>query len=93
MKRHLMLAAAFVLAARSLNADTLGSNEGSINERGDVGASLDGVGATWDDASRRGIVITAKATFPDRMMIAFYRTLGLKRPGNAFTGLAAEGPI
>lgn len=58
---------------------------------GEVGPSLDGVGARWDEAALRGIIVDAKNAFPDTMMPAFYRTSGFVRPGNAFTGRAAEG--
>lgn len=60
---------------------------------GEVGPSLDGVGARWDAASLRGIIVDAKAVFPDTMMPAFYRVQGFTRPGNAFTGRAAEGEL
>jgi sulfur-oxidizing protein SoxX len=60
---------------------------------GEVGPSLDGVGARWDEAALRGIIVNAKAAFPDTVMPSFYRTSGFTRPGNAFTGRAAEGPI
>ena len=60
---------------------------------GEVGPSLDGVGARWEEADLRGIVANAKMTFPDSIMPAFYRVDGFNRPGNAFTGKAAEGPL
>ncbi len=60
---------------------------------GETGPSLDGVGARWDEAALRGIIVDAKQVFPDTMMPAFYRTSGFVRPGNAFTGRAAEGPL
>jgi len=132
-----MLAAALLVAAQSLSADTIAPGDVETNEYGDVaqsltgvpgnvdrgrevmftrglgnciachqvtaleehafhgevGPSLDGVGARWDEAALRGIVINAKAAFPDTMMPAFYRTSGFTRPGNAFTGRAAEGPL
>jgi sulfur-oxidizing protein SoxX len=37
--------------------------------------------------------VNAKAVFPETMMPSFYRTPGFIRPGNAFTGRAAEGPL
>jgi hypothetical protein len=58
---------------------------------GEVGPSLDGVGARWDEAALRGIIVNAKAAFPDTVMPSFYRVSGFTRPGNAFTGRAAEG--
>jgi sulfur-oxidizing protein SoxX len=60
---------------------------------GEVGPSLDGVGARWDEAALRGIVANAKMAFPDSIMPSFYRVSGFTRPGNAFTGRAAEGPL
>lgn len=60
---------------------------------GEVGPSLDGVGARWDEAALRGIVVNAKAAFPDTVMPSFYRTSGYTRPGNAYTGRAAEGEL
>lgn len=60
---------------------------------GEVGPSLDGVAQRWTEADLRGIVANAKMTFPDSIMPAFYRTDGFTRPGNAFTGKAAEGPL
>jgi len=58
---------------------------------GEVGPSLDGTGARWDEAALRGIMVDAKAVFPETMMPAFYRVDGFTRLGNAFTGRAAEG--
>ena len=60
---------------------------------GEVGPSLDGAGARWEEAALRGILVNAKAVFPDTIMPAFYRTSGFTRPGNAFTGRAPEGPL
>ncbi|MGP1358759.1 sulfur oxidation c-type cytochrome SoxX [Roseicyclus sp.] len=60
---------------------------------GEVGPSLDGVGARWEEASLRGIIVNAKNVFPDSVMPSFYRVSGFTRPGNAFTGRAAEGPL
>jgi sulfur-oxidizing protein SoxX len=60
---------------------------------GEVGPSLDGVGARWEEANLRGIMVNAKAVFPDTIMPSFYRVSGFIRPGNAFTGRAAEGPL
>jgi sulfur-oxidizing protein SoxX len=60
---------------------------------GEVGPSLDGVGARWDEAALRGIIANAKAAFPETIMPSFYRVSGFTRPGNAFTGRAAEGPL
>lgn len=60
---------------------------------GEVGPSLDGVGDRWEVADLRGIVANAKMTFPDTIMPAFYKTEGFFRPGNAYTGKAAEGAL
>ncbi|MFW5655585.1 MAG: sulfur oxidation c-type cytochrome SoxX [Roseicyclus sp.] len=60
---------------------------------GEVGPSLDGAGARWTEAALRGIMVDAKAVFPETMMPAFYRIDGFVRPGNAFTGRAAEGDL
>ena len=60
---------------------------------GEVGPTLDGVGGYRTEAELRGIVANAKHTFPDTVMPAFYRVDGFTRPGNAFTGKAAEGPL
>jgi L-cysteine S-thiosulfotransferase len=60
---------------------------------GEVGPSLDGAGARWEEASLRGIIVNAKNVFPDSVMPSFYRVSGFTRPGNGFTGRAAEGPL
>lgn len=60
---------------------------------GEVGPSLDGVGARWTAEDLRGIVANAKMTFEGTVMPAFYQTDGFTRPGNAYTGKAAEGPL
>jgi sulfur-oxidizing protein SoxX len=60
---------------------------------GEVGPSLDGVGARWEEPALRGIIVNAKAVFPDSVMPSFYKVSGFTRPGNAFTGRAAEGPL
>jgi sulfur-oxidizing protein SoxX len=46
---------------------------------GEVGPSLDGAGARWDEATLRGILVDAKAVFPETVMPAFYRTSGFVR--------------
>lgn len=61
--------------------------------QGNVGPSLDGAADRWDETQLRGIVSDAKQTFPDSMMPSFYKTSGYIRPGNAYTGKAAEGPL
>ena len=60
---------------------------------GEVGPSLDFVGERWEEADLRGIVASAKMTFPESIMPSFYKTEGFIRPGNAYTGRAAEGDI
>ena len=60
---------------------------------GNVGPSLDGIGAVRSEAELRGIVANAKRTFPGSMMPAFYKTTGFVRPGDAFTGRAGAEPL
>ena len=60
---------------------------------GEVGPSLDGVADRWNEEDLRGIVANAKMTFPESMMPSFYKTEGFIRPGNGYTGKAAEGDI
>jgi sulfur-oxidizing protein SoxX len=57
---------------------------------------LDGAGERWSEAELRGIVANAKMMFPDSMMPSFYKVDGFTRPGNAYTGEAADdsfGPL
>ena len=60
---------------------------------GEIGPPLDGVADRWSEAELRGIVANAKVMFPESMMPSFYRTEGFIRPGNAYTGKAAEGAL
>ncbi|PRX31913.1 sulfur-oxidizing protein SoxX [Meinhardsimonia xiamenensis] len=60
---------------------------------GNVGPSLDGVADRWTEAELRGIVADAKKTFPDTVMISFYKDRGFIRPGIGFTGKPAEEPL
>jgi len=60
---------------------------------GEVGPTLDGVADRWSEAELRGIVTNAKMMFPDSMMPSFYKVDGYIRPGNGFTGKAAEGAL
>ncbi|MFT6677215.1 MAG: sulfur-oxidizing protein SoxX [Sulfitobacter sp.] len=63
---------------------------------GEIGPMLDGAGDRWNEAELRGIVANAKLMFEDTMMPAFYKTEGFIRPGNGYTGKAADdtfGPI
>ncbi len=41
----------------------------------------------------RGIVSNAKMMFDGTIMPSFYKTKGYIRPGDAFTGKAAEGEL
>ncbi|MDU8942689.1 sulfur oxidation c-type cytochrome SoxX [Ovoidimarina sediminis] len=60
---------------------------------GEIGPPLDGVADRWSEAELRGIVANAKVMFEGSMMPSFYRTEGYTRPGNGFTGKAAEGEV
>ena len=63
---------------------------------GDVGPSLDGVGDRYEAAGLRGILVNSKNTFEGTVMPAYYRVDGFIRPGNAYTGKAADdsfGPL
>lgn len=60
---------------------------------GNIGPELDGAGDRYDEAQLRGIVADAKHTFPDSMMVSFYKTSGYIRPGVAFTAAPAEEPL
>lgn len=63
---------------------------------GEIGPALDGAGERWSEHELRGIVANAKIMFEDSLMPSFYRTEGYIRPGNAYTGEAADdtfGPL
>ena len=60
---------------------------------GEVGPPLDGVGDRWSEAELRGIVANAKMMFDETVMPAFYKSSGFVRPGNGFSGKAAEGDL
>ncbi|HKL68648.1 sulfur oxidation c-type cytochrome SoxX [Salibaculum sp.] len=60
---------------------------------GEVGPPLDGIGEYRTEGELRGILINAKMTFPGSVMPAFYKVDGFTRPGNAYTGKAAEGEL
>ncbi len=60
---------------------------------GEVGPSLDGAAGRWTEEDLRGIVANAKMTFEGSIMPAFYRVDGFTRPGNGYTGKAAEGEL
>ncbi len=64
--------------------------------QGEIGPMLDGAGYRWNESELRGIVVNAKMLFEGSMMPAFYKTEGFTRPGNAYTGNAADdtfGPL
>lgn len=69
----------------------------NVQFQGNIGPSLDGVGSRWTEAELRGLLVDAKVMFPDTRMPAFYRVDGFIRPGDAFTGRAANpetfGPL
>jgi sulfur-oxidizing protein SoxX len=58
--------------------------------QGEVGPPLTGVGGYRSAEELRGIVADAKQTFPDTVMPSFYKTTGFIRPGDGYTGKAAE---
>jgi len=60
---------------------------------GEIGPILDGAGDRWSEAQLRGLLVNAKKTFPGTMMPAYYKVDGYVRPGDAFTGKAAEEPL
>lgn len=61
--------------------------------QGEIGPMLDGAGDRWTEAELRGIVSNSKMTFEGSMMPSYYKTSGYIRPGDAFTGKAAEEPL
>lgn len=60
---------------------------------GEVGPELDGVGDRWSSAELRGILSNAKITFDGTVMPSYYKVDGFIRPGNAYTGKAADGAL
>lgn len=60
---------------------------------GEVGPVLDGVGDVRTAAELRGILTNAKMTFEGTIMPAYYKVDGFLRPGNGYTGKAADGPL
>ncbi len=60
---------------------------------GEVGPTLDGAGDRWTEADLRGLVANAKMTFEGTIMPAFYKGSGYIRPGDGYTGKAAEGEL
>ena len=68
----------------------------ALNEapfHGEVGPMLDGVADRWNEAELRGILSNAKLTYEGTVMPAYYKVDGFNRPGNGYTGKAAEGPL
>ena len=61
--------------------------------QGNVGPSLDGAADRWEEAQLRGIISNPKMMFEGTVMPAFYKTEGFNRPGDGYTGNAAEGAI
>jgi sulfur-oxidizing protein SoxX len=88
-----------VLGSRSLGncvACHANSEMSDIPFHGEIGPPLDGAGDRWSEAELRGIVANAKMMFPGSMMPSFYKVDGFTRPGNAYTGEAADdsfGPL
>lgn len=64
-----------------------------LNFPGNVGPILDGVGENRSAAEIRGILVNSKKTFEGTVMPAYYTVDGFNRPGNAYTGKAADGPL
>ena len=63
---------------------------------GNVGPSLDGVADRHSEAGLRGILVNSKMTFEGTVMPAYYKVDGFIRPGNRYTGKAADdsfGPL
>ncbi|MGR3321797.1 MAG: sulfur oxidation c-type cytochrome SoxX [Pseudooceanicola sp.] len=60
---------------------------------GEVGPMLDGVGEWRTAAELRGIVANAKMMFEGSVMPSFYKTSGFVRPGDGYTGKAAQGEL
>lgn len=60
---------------------------------GEVGPVLDGIGGYRSAAEIRGILVNAKKTFEGTIMPAYFKVDGFERPGDAYTGKAANGPL
>ncbi|MCP1167308.1 sulfur oxidation c-type cytochrome SoxX [Limimaricola litoreus] len=89
-------AGAEVMTTRGLGNCVACHAVGALDEvpfHGEVGPPLDGVADRWTEPDLRGIVANAKMTFPGSIMPAFYKTTGFIRPGDGFTGKAAEEPL
>lgn len=64
--------------------------------QGNVGPALDGAGDRWEEAQLRAILVNSKMVFEGSVMPSFYKVDGFIRPGNAYTGKAADdsfGPL
>jgi sulfur-oxidizing protein SoxX len=59
---------------------------GSAAGQGAIGPALDGVGAKYDDAQVRQVLIEPRALFPDTIMPSYYAAAG----GSASVLTAAE---
>lgn len=57
---------------------------------GEVGPSLDGIGAARSAGELRGLLVDAKKTIEGTVMPGFYKTSGFIRPGNGYTGKGAK---
>jgi L-cysteine S-thiosulfotransferase len=60
---------------------------------GTIAPPLNGVADRWSEAELRGLIANAKMTFDGTFMPAFYKTVGFVRPGDGYTGKAAEGEL
>lgn len=60
---------------------------------GEVGPMLDGAGDRWTEAELRSILVNSKVMFEDTVMPAYYTIDGFNRPGDAYTGKAAQGDL
>ncbi|MGI3169258.1 sulfur oxidation c-type cytochrome SoxX [Pseudooceanicola sp. C21-150M6] len=60
---------------------------------GEVGPALNGLAEYRTEPELRGIVANAKMTFDGTVMPAFYKTNGYIRPGDGYTGKAANGDL
>lgn len=61
--------------------------------QGNVGPALDGAADRWSEAQLRGLVADAKHTFEGTVMPSFYKTGPYIRPGDGYTGKAAQGEL
>lgn len=60
---------------------------------GEVGPELTWTGEMRSAEELRGIVANAKMMFEGTVMPSFYKTSGYTRPGDGYTGKAAQGEI